>query len=118
MGRQAYRGISVKPTKISWHRDKKKLQIAYFLRQYERGVSRHFISEKSNLRTQEPNDFKILLEDMVSMQWVTKSQQSTGGSQIDIYSLTDNGKKVIDFVKNLLHDKNPIVELDLFQDLD
>ena len=100
--------------------EEKRLLILEFLMGHEKGGSAHFLqtAKSSKLRTQEGGDFKVLLQTMVDRKWIERQDIDLGNRQQTTYIISENGKKVLETIKKLKEDDNPLAQLGIFDKLD
>ena len=112
---------SHKSTKKRLHSndEEKRLLILEFLMGHETGGSANFLrTANTKLRSQEGEDFKILLQTMVERKWIERQDIDLGNIQRTKYVISENGKKVLETIKNLKEDNNPLAQLGIFNKLD
>jgi len=98
-------------------RDNTKLRILDFLSAKQQGATRFNIMTHANIRKQEDENFKIILDEMVSINWIEKTSFEHGGG-MTVYTLKDEGRSALEKAKELKRDNHPISKLSAFNEID
>ena len=99
--------------------DKKRLIILEFLYRNPNGGSAHFLQKNNGkLRAQDGTEFKILLETMIEKNWIEKKSTISGDTERVDYIISEDGKKVLETIKKLKEEDNPLGKLTMFDMLD
>tara|TARA_Y100001936_G_scaffold221753_1_gene237042 strand:+ start:378 stop:728 length:351 start_codon:yes stop_codon:yes gene_type:complete len=112
---------SHKPTKkrLQSNDEEKRLLILEYLYGNQNGGSANFLrTANKKLRSQDLTQFQILLHTMVDREWIDKQDIDLGNRQQTTYVISENGKKVLETIKNLKDDNNPLAQLGIFNNLD
>lgn len=97
-------------------RDNTKLKITnYLYSKGEVGAIRNDIISNTSLPVQQWTNFDGILNELVEWEWITKSPVS---SKIYLCKITQNGRKVIEKIRQIIDEKHPIKYLDAFDEID
>ena len=99
--------------RINIPRDTTKLLIAYYLYRKGAGATPNELARKATSRTQAADIFKVYLEEMLEMKWVTKKKHRLAGG-ISEYNITEHGIKAIEHARELIDNDHPLSKLDAF----
>ena len=94
-------------------RDTTKLLIAYYLFRKGDGATPNELARKATSRTQAADIFKVYLEEMLEMKWVTKKKLRLAGG-ISEYKITEYGLHAVEHARELIDKKHPLAKLDAF----
>ena len=94
-------------------RDTTKLSIADYLYRKGHGATPNELSRKATSRTQAADIFKVYLEEMLEMNWVTKKKLHLAGG-ISEYTITKKGIEAIEHARELIDNEHPLSKLDAF----
>jgi len=93
------------------------MKVVNFLFTKKEGAARHEIARKSKIKTQADDVFKVILDELVEMNWIEKKPVSYGGGMM-IYTITEEGKQALIEARNLIHNKHPLSKLDTFDGIE
>lgn len=114
--REKSRTSENKSPTIKTQKDKRKLNVvSYLISLDKKRATRNQISTKAlKLRKQEPGDFKQLMNELVTMNWVDSETREDG---YEWYTHTENGRDALNEAKRLSREKHPLAELEIFDDI-
>ena len=112
--------VSRKGTSTYTHEDEKRLIVLEFLMSEKGGGTSHYIrTHATKLRSQEGDRFQALLQVMVGKNWLEMVKTSQGGVVVDVrYKISSEGRQVIETIKGLRNDNNPLAKLGIFDKVD
>lgn len=109
--------LHVEPRKEKQQKDRKKLKIiSYLLSIQPSHATRYNIMRKAKLPSQEPEEFKQLMNELVFMKWV-ELQEPTREGGFEEYFISECGKEALNEAKRLVREKHPLSELSVFDDM-
>jgi len=102
------------------HVDERRLVVLEFLMSEKDGGTSHYIrTHATKLRTEDGTKFQILLQVMVEKNWLEMIKTSQGGDKYLItYKISSEGRQVIETIKGLRNDNNPLAKLGIFDKVD
>ncbi len=107
-----------KETRITQSKDKKKLIVVnYLISIHPKKASRNNIAKHAKLRAQNDDEFKIIMNDMFAMKWVTKEELSDAAIPYDIYGITEEGRDAVNEAKKFVRENLPLASLEVFEDM-
>ena len=111
---------SSKGTSTYTHEDEKRLVVLEFLMSEKDGGTANYIrTHATKLRSQDGDKFQILLQVMVGKNWLEMIKTSQGGDKYLItYKISSGGRQVIETIKGLRNDNNPLAKLGIFNKVD
>ena len=111
---------SRKGTSTYTHEDERRLIVLEFLMSEKGGGTNNYIrTHATKLRSEDGNRFKIFLQVMVGKNWLEMIKTSQGGVVVDVrYKISSEGRQVIETIKGLRNDNNPLAKLGIFDKVD
>ena len=102
------------------HEDEKRLIVLEFLMSEKDGGTANYIcTHTTKLRSQDGDTFQILLQVMVGKNWLEMIKTSQGGVVVNVrYKISSEGRQVIETIKGLRNENNPLAKLGMFDQLD
>ena len=102
------------------HEDEKRLIVLEFLMSEKDGGTANYIcTHTTKLRSQDGTSFQIMLQTMVERNWLEKIKTSQGGGIYAVtYIISEDGQQVIESIKKLRDNNNPLAKLGMFDQLD
>ena len=111
---------SSKGTSTYTHEDERRLVVLEFLMSEKDGGTANYIrTHATKLRSEDGTRFKIFLQIMVEKNWLEMIKTSQGGVVVDVrYKISSEGRQVIETIKGLRNDNNPLAKLCIFDKVD
>ena len=102
------------------HEDERRLIVLEFLMSEKGGGTANYIrTHATKLRSQDGDRFQILLQVMVGKNWLEMIKTSQGGVVVNVrYKISSEGRQVIETIKGLRNDNNPLAKLGIFDKVD
>ena len=102
------------------HEDERRLIVLEFLMSEKGGGTANYIrTHATKLRSEDGTRFKIFLQIMVEKNWLEMIKTSQGGVVVDVrYKISSEGRQVIETIKGLRNDNNPLAKLGIFDKVD
>ena len=102
------------------HEDERRLIVLEFLMsEKDGGTSNYIRTHATKLRSEDGTRFQILLQIMVDKNWLEMIKTSQGGVVVDVrYKISSEGRQVIETIKGLRNDNNPLAKLGIFDKVD
>ena len=99
--------------------ERKLLVLEFLLGERSGGTANYIRTHTLKLRSQDGTKFQIeLLAPMVEQNWVDKTVTDLGGDNSQItYKISSEGIKVIETIKDLKNNNNPLAKLGIFDQL-
>ena len=109
-----------KKSRTTTHEDERKLVVLEFLLGDRVGGTAHYIRDHaSKLRSQDGSQFQVMLNTMVERNWLERTETDLGGGNSQVtYKISAEGVKVIETIKELKNENNPLAKLSIFDQLD
>jgi len=103
--------------RVHHSQDKKMLAVtAYLISIHPQGGTKNHISKKSKLRSQEGDEFKMLMTQLVLMGWVRMEKPKNIGGY-DTFFVTDSGRDAVNQAKQISRENSPLGKLSIFDDI-
>ena len=102
------------------HEDERRLIVLEFLMSEKGGGTANYIrTHATKLRSEDGTRFKIFLQIMVDKNWLEMIKTSQGGAVVDVrHKISSEGRQVIETIKGLRNDNNPLAKLGIFDKVD
>ena len=102
------------------HVDERRLVVLEFLMSEKDGGTANYIrTHATKLRSEDGTRFKIFLQIMVEKNWLEMIKTSQGGVVVnERYKISSEVRQVIETIKGLRNDNNPLAKLGIFDKVD